>query len=478
MPQNRVVSPSAQACRAVSAKPILTKFIHDPNWRVARVACHLLLAWLSLVSISDCQQTLDITPTTTLRAETANNTSAADNFRSQPNGNAASGNISKEPIRKLLYPGATTKIYAHFMGWFGDPRHMDVGYRSDDPGQVHRQIEDMISRGIEGVMIDWRGSSETDITNRTTQLVMKEAERHPGFTFEATVDPKALARVKKGGDATRELIQQLKYVAKTYFPSPAYMRIDGRPVLSNFELDKAYKIDWSRVINAVPGNPIYLFQHASGFEHSYSFGSYSWVAVNKSGANDWGKKYLDDFYGKGRQTHGYTVGSVKPGFNDRLASWGQDRVMNRNCGQTWLKTFAEIRDFYSASNQLDALQTVTWNDYEEGTEIESGLENCAVISAHVDGDDLQWAVTGRDTTKEDAISHYIVFVSRDGENLMRLGSVPSKAHSFDLSRFRLRPGKYFLLVEAVGMPSIKNHISNAASYVVHEGDGAFPQMRK
>jgi hypothetical protein len=140
--------------------------------------------------------------------------------------------------------------------------------------------------------------------------------------------------------------------------------------------------------------------------------------------------------------------------------------MNRNCGQTWLKTFAEIQDFYSASNQLDALQIVTWNDYEEGTEIESGIENCAVVSARVNGDDLQWTIAGRDTTKEDTISRYIVFISRDGENLMPLATVGGGVHTLDLGRYSLPVGKYLLFVKAVGVASIKNHISNTATYIV------------
>ena len=437
----------------------------------------LLLLFPLLAGPAHAQQTLTVRPTTTLRAEMANNTSAADDFQSQSNGNAASGNISKEPIRSLLYPGATTKIYAHIMGWFGDPRHMNVGYRSDDPAQVHRQIEDMISRGIDGVMIDWRGSSESDITNRATRLLMKEAERHPRFTFETIVDPQALASVKRGGDGTKELIHQLKYVAKNYFPSPAYMRIGGRPVVANFELEGKYKIDWSRVVKEVPGDPIYLFQHASGFEHPYSSGSYSWIAINKSDANDWGKKYLDDFYAKGRHKRAYTIGSVKPGFNDRFASWSLNRVINRNCGQTWLKTFAEVKNLYSASDQLDALQILTWNDYEEGTEIESGVENCAVVSASIRGDDLQWSISGRDTTKEDTISHYVVFISRDGENLMQLASPPRGVHSLELGRYRLPAGKYFVLVKAVGVASVKNHMSNAAAYVVNRERRAEARLR-
>src|SRR5438309_3944108 len=53
--------------------------------------------------------------TTTLQAETGNNTSAADSFSGGTNGNSRPGNVSKVPITALLYSGANTKIYAHYM---------------------------------------------------------------------------------------------------------------------------------------------------------------------------------------------------------------------------------------------------------------------------------------------------------------------------------------------------------------------------
>src|SRR5256885_9683285 len=77
-------------------------------------------------------QSFVLTPTTTMQAETANNSSTADSFAGLSNANEASGNISKLPLRSLLYAAANTKIYAHFMPWFGQPGHIDVGYSSAD----------------------------------------------------------------------------------------------------------------------------------------------------------------------------------------------------------------------------------------------------------------------------------------------------------------------------------------------------------
>src|SRR5215813_4189598 len=72
-------------------------------------------------------------PTTTLTAQTSNNTSAANTFVTQTNGNTGAANVSKMPTRSLLYPGSTARIYAHFLPWFGFGDHMNVGYASNDP---------------------------------------------------------------------------------------------------------------------------------------------------------------------------------------------------------------------------------------------------------------------------------------------------------------------------------------------------------
>ena len=163
-----------------------------------------------------------VVPTTTLIAQTANNTSAASTFLSQSNGNLGAGNVSKVDLHSLLYSGASTKLLAHLLLWFGQSDHMNVGYSSTDPAQVQRQIEDMISRGLDGVIVDWYGPNNA--IDQATKLVMAEAERHPGFTFAIMIDQGAI-----GGDACagcspqQALVSQLQYIEQTYFPSPAYM---------------------------------------------------------------------------------------------------------------------------------------------------------------------------------------------------------------------------------------------------------------
>jgi hypothetical protein len=410
---------------------------------------------------------LKIVPTTTLRAQTSNNTSAANSFPWQSNGNMGAGNASKLDVHSLLYPGANTKVYAHLMPWFGDPRHMNVGYNSQDPAQIHRQITDMISRGIDGVIIDWYGSRDT-FSNKTTLAVMAEVEQHPGFTFAIMVDKGAIKLSScRGCTPQQALIEQVQYVEQTFVPSPAYMRINGRPVITNFDIDLHYTVDWNAVNAATSTHPTFIFQHSGGFSHTASGGSYSWVIVN---VTDFGMSYLTKFYKAGLAApQQETIGAAYKGFNDTLASWGQNRIVTQRCGHTWLQTFNEINSHYNSTNQLDALQLVTWNDYEEGTEIETGIDNCFSVSAAVDGKSLQWKVNAY----EDTIDHYVVYISTDGQNLMPLNTMAPGSRSLNLCSYSLASGNYVAFVQGVGKPTLKNQMSGAVKFAA-QCSGSLP----
>jgi hypothetical protein len=398
-----------------------------------------------------------VVPTTTLAAQTSNNTSAANSFLSQSNGNRGAGNISKVDVHTLLYSGATTKVYAHLMLWFGKSNHMNVGYSSTDAAQVASQITDMISRGIDGVIIDWYGPNNS--IDQATKLVMAQAENHPGFTFAIMVDQGALESDSCSGCSPQQaLTSQLQYIEQTYFSSPAYMTRQGQPVITNFNIDLSYSIDWNALNASLSTHPLFLFQNNNGFSHVLSDGSYAWVMPT---AADNGMSYLSSFYDTGMSFPSeQTIGAAYKGFNDTLAAWGSDRIMGQQCGQTWLQTFSKINGLYNSGKQLPDLQLVTWNDYEEGTEIESGIDNCLTVSASVAQNALHWSVAGDDST----VDHYTVYISSDGQNLMPLSNMAAGTDSLNLCSFSIPTGNYKLFLQAVGKPSLANQITGAISY--------------
>lgn len=404
-----------------------------------------------------------IVPTTTLAAETGNNTSTSGTFAGTTNGNLAGNkNISKVNASTLLYPGSTTKIYAHLMAWFGGSNHLNVGYASDDPAQVTRQVNDMLSRGLAGTIVDWYGPNGTR-TNNATLLLRQEAEKHSNFDFAVMEDKGALSTcaATAGCDVTGRMVQDLVYAYNTFEQSPAYMRVGTRPLVFFFGVE-AYSIDWTRVRNNVPGSPIFIFRNSGAFTHAVTGGGFSWTGLSSDPSN-MGLGYIDNFYATGLKYPSLqSVGSAYKGFNDSIASWGQNRLLYQQCGQTWLSTMRETGRYFSSSNQLDWMQLVTWNDYEEGTALETGIDNCVSVAASLSGTILKWTLNGQQNT----IDHFNVFISLDGANLMRLASVAASSRALDLSTFSLASGTYKLLVKAVAKPFLTNKMSAAVGYAV------------
>ena len=372
-----------------------------------------------------------------------NNTSAVQGSQ---NGNARPGSVSKLPIRSLLYPGATTKIFVRLMLWWGDSKHVEIGYRSDDRHQIENQVSDMQSRGIDGAIIAWYGPGDSP-RNRAMTSLLRTAEQN-GFLVAVSVDTGAVQDcIKHGCDETAEVASLINYVVQNYASSPAYWRWKGRPVVTFFGMEK-HNIDWGRVRNSVLGEPLFVFRNSGAFSAPESDGGFAWIAAETVKPSDpIAEEYLERFYQKAKQSDGkLTIGSVYKGFDDSLASWGKGKHLDQRCGLTWLDTFAIINQNYSQRHQLDALIIPTWNDYEEGTSIEPGIASCVQLQLQANGHDLRWNVRGPEQT----IDHFNVYALRGGSAHL-LAQLPVRAHDYNVGAVA---GTF--MVEAVGRPSIQN----------------------
>jgi PKD repeat protein len=322
----------------------------------------------------------------------------------------------------------------------------------------------MMSRGIDGAIIDWYGPNNT-WPNQTTNYLRQASEGTNGkFTFAVMEDVGALSRCAaiSGCDLNQQVISDLNYIYTNYESSPAYIRISGRPAILFFGLEK-YSLDWNSIRAGVLGNPLFIFRNSSAFRKPQTDGGFSWVSINTSNSDDIALSYLDNFYLTGLSYPlQQTFGTAFKGFNDTLAGWSANRIMNQNCGQTWLKTWAEAGRYYSSSGQLAQLQITTWNDYEEGTEIETGIDNCVSVAGGMSGNTVTWNISGQ----EDTIDHYTVFISLDGQNLMPLGDLPAGTHSLALSGYGFGPASYTLYVKAVGRPAMTNKMSGPIFWTV------------
>jgi hypothetical protein len=223
-------------------------------------------------------------------------------------------------------------------------------------------------------------------------------------------------------------------------------------------------MDWSKAQADSPGKPLFVFRNSGGFTHTASGGAFAWIGSSTS-TDAGGLTYVNSFYSSSLKYPGKVViGSGWKGFNDTLASWGKDRIVPQQCGKTWLDSMASISKYYAGKSDPIMVQVNTWNDYEEGTEIESGIDNCVRLSASMSGTSLNWSIGS--SGNEKAIDHFNIFVSLDGSNLMKLTEVSAGSRTLNLGSYSLATGTYKLFVKAVGKNSIRNKISSAVTYTV------------
>ena len=285
-------------------------------------------------------------------------------------------------LKDISEESGNPEVLADYQPWFGDPDHIDVGYSSQDPNVLRKQIESARSMGIYAFAVDWYGSRRPFLDRSTTLLarIASEQHFHVALMYDETQDD--------NGHATDDALEAMDLAYKKYIGPDApgrdaYLLYKGRPVI--FVFPKQGHTDWDQVrqyVNQWPSPPILLYQDDPPSQFAKAFdGEYAWVFPGHNGwsadGQAWGEDYLHDFYKKMRsRSDQVTVGGVWPGFNDVKASWSLNRHIDARCGETFEDTLRMFQENNSSSHPIPFVLIATWNDYEEGTAIERGIPRC------------------------------------------------------------------------------------------------------
>lgn len=274
---------------------------------------------------------------------------------------------------------------ALYEAWFGHPKHISVGYSSQDPAELKNQIRQAQAMGISGFVVDWYGDRQPFI-DRSYALMQKIAAEK-NFQVAMMYD-----ETDQEDGATDEAIADLTMFHETYLASSAaghqaYLTYQGRPVI--FIFPKGMHTDWDKVRSVVNkwSSPPFLIQENLPAKYSDAFdGFYAWVQPGKKGwsadGSDWGEEYLSDFYQTMESKHPdkIIVGGAWASFDDSKASWGLNRHIAPRCGKTFTDTFNLWRKYFPPDNLLPFVMIDTWNDHEEGTAIEGGIPTCQAVN--------------------------------------------------------------------------------------------------
>lgn len=305
-------------------------------------------------------------------------------------------NTTPEPAN---YP----KTMVHYMGWYGSDqsgadslRHWVHGtankpllgrYDSHDRAIILCHMLWFWSAGIDAVVVNVK-----DEYDRQTLLHVNDIISHLTKLSEGKFDLKiAISFDDQGFDLELPLDTALykveQFQKNLVEGNDSYLRYKGKPVIYSF--DYPHKFLTAETLRATLDD---VFGDRGALLVWNTFGEgentedyvdafYPWVQPGGSWDADglnWGKGYLDYFYRTANEfensSQKFIGGGVWPGFDDRNnTSWGGNRLISRQDGTVYDSTWSFVRE-YSDSLTMEYVMIETWNDWNEGTEIEPSEE--------------------------------------------------------------------------------------------------------
>ncbi len=285
------------------------------------------------------------------------------------------------------------KVLAHFMIWFEtnntsltgnwgwhwtmnaslNPSNGEIAshyhpltgaYASGDADILDYQCLLMKYSGIDGVIVDWYGSNaDNSVAKHTSNTVaLFNAIKKAGMQLSVCYEDANL-----GDDAVSEARTDMTYLAKNFFKSDNYTKIDGKPLLLDFGPQKITSpADWYRVFQVLSTKPEFIVLNnasskVNSSDYANSQGEFLWVNANPS-----------DWYTQAKNSFQMVIGGAMPGFNDYYKLGGAGDGYTTYDDENGALFKRQLQAAQSAN--LGYLQISTWNDYGEGTIIEPTTE--------------------------------------------------------------------------------------------------------
>lgn len=419
----------------------------------------------------------------------------------------APSHVSPLSIRTLMYAGWNGKVICAYQPWFYNVSpyngHKNIFYSENSSSTVAGQHSAMIAEGCDIVSPDWYGTSSSQSFNQNT--VLAQATDLAGRTgtplkFLIMLDKGALSAGTSSlsgcpdsgvQDSCLEnnINADLDYINSTWANQPYYAKdSSGANLVSFFVPESEWSgSNWTTIMTAVASHisgystPMKLLKEFGNFTETGFSGAYEWPQpaqfVNGSPSTQlcWDSitcstSYGDTFYSQALSNSSkVAVGMIFKGFDWSNASWGSpQKIIAQQCGQVLLDSAAKpAADGYSTGTQLAYIQIPTWNDYEEGTEVETGINNCYTIAAAIGTPPtLTWSLTKTDATyaTTSTIDHFTVWYEDSNGNLWKAqDNIAVGTSSLDISSL-VPTGTWTIYVEMVGKALIQDQMSNGVSF--------------
>jgi hypothetical protein len=241
-------------------------------------------------------------------------------------------------------------------------------YRSADRATIERHVDQAKQAGLDGFIVSWYGprdapDNQTESNLRTLLDVAQDKD------FKVAVDFETAGPFFRTRSDTQNALAAL---LSTHAHHPAYLKVGGKPVVFFWQNSRFGVNDWAAMREAIdPLHRSIWISEGANLDYLRVFDGHhlyniAWAADPRAEVIKWGKRVREKAIELG--AFKYFVGTVMPGFDDRLTGRSGTIYRPRDNGDYLRRSFEG-----ATQSNADWVAVTSFNEWVEGSQIEPSV---------------------------------------------------------------------------------------------------------